>query len=150
MIIFHVFGAFLFVCFIAGVSPLLIPSMRTPFRGATCRPRGRISEFRRDPSKILLSGVRTGARIAIAVFAVATPLWRKAFWLWAGLRPHELNSAPPFRCRLLQLDAAFDDAARCLLQGPTGFRSAGLWAYSTALESAPPPCMCPLRPNWGL
>jgi hypothetical protein len=38
LIIFHVFGAFLFVCFIAGVSPLLIPPMRTPSRSVTKSP----------------------------------------------------------------------------------------------------------------
>ena len=51
LIIFHVFGALLFVCFIAGVSPLLIPPMRTPSRGVTCRSRGRISECESETSR---------------------------------------------------------------------------------------------------
>jgi len=58
LISFHVFGVFLCMYFVAGISPLLIPPMRTPSRGATCRSRGRISEHRRDPSKALLSGVK--------------------------------------------------------------------------------------------
>ena len=52
------FWCFSFYYFAVGVSPLLLPSMRTPSRGVTCRSRGRFSERWRDPSKTLLSGVQ--------------------------------------------------------------------------------------------
>ena len=58
LIIFDVFGAILFVYFVVGVSPLLLPPCVTPSQGVTCRSRGRISEHRRDPSETLLSGVQ--------------------------------------------------------------------------------------------
>jgi len=58
LIICYVFGDFLFVCFVAGVSPLLIPPISTPYRGVTCRSSGRISQRQRDQSKTFFSGVK--------------------------------------------------------------------------------------------